>query len=505
MSPRSFDLSRRSLLAGLLAGAAGPVWAEALAASPVPHRRPGATKAAVSPRTVSSKPAQALIEAASLGGVVGFVVADAATGLVLESVNATLGLPPASVAKTMTALYALDALGPSYRFATRLIATGPVQAGQIAGDLILAGSGDPTLSTDHLAAMAQALKAAGVRGIGGRFLVWDGALPSIPQIDAGQPEHVGYNPAVSGLNLNFNRVYFEWRRSGQDYAISMDARSDLYRPRVRMATMQVVDRAAPLYTYASAGGTDQWTVARAALGAEGSRWLPVRRPALYAGEAFQWLAAAQGTTLPAPQLRQSAPQGTTLVQHVSDDLTGILRDMLRFSTNMTAEVLGLTASAAHGARGATLTASAGRMSTWAGQTFGLKTARFVDHSGLGGATRIAPADMVRALVRAAPGSPLRGILRSSGLRDANGNEITDHPVRIAAKTGTLNFVSGLAGYATTANGTDLAFAIFAADAARRDRVPMAEREQPEGGQAWAKRARRLQQGLIARWANVYGA
>jgi D-alanyl-D-alanine carboxypeptidase/D-alanyl-D-alanine-endopeptidase (penicillin-binding protein 4) len=73
-----------------------------------------------------------------------------------------------------------------------------------------------------------------------------------------------------------------------------------------------------------------------------------------------------------------------------------------------------------------------------------------------------------------------------------------------AKTGTLNFVSGLSGYIAAPDGRSLVFAIYAADAARRDAVPLAEREQPAGGASWAKRARSLQSRLIEGWAGVSG-
>ena len=500
------DLSRRHLIALLLGAVAVPLLpdrgvAEALARTPLPPaRRVG--RAALTPAPATS--ADALVAAAQLGGVVGYVVADARTGTVLEGANGALALPPASVAKTMTSLYALDLLGPGFRFDTRLIGTGAVIGGVVQGDLILAGSGDPTLATDDLAAMAKALKAKGITGITGRFLVWSGALPDIAEIDRGQPDHVGYNPAISGLNLNFNRVYFEWRKTGADYAISMDARSDLYRPAVAMARMQVVNRQSPLYTYASAEGRDDWTVARPALGTSGSRWLPVRHPALYAGQVFQAMAAAQGIRLPAPKITAAVPPGSALVSHASADLATILRDMLKYSTNITAEVVGLTASRAGGVKAASLAASAAAMNRWLGQTHGLRSAAFVDHSGLGGDTRIAAADLVTALLHPAGKTTLRGLMKQVPLVDAKGREVVDHPVRITAKTGTLNFVSGLAGFATAKDGTDLVFAILCADVARRDRVPMADREQPDGGQAWTRRARRLQQGLIAHWSGLYG-
>ncbi|MBA5764839.1 D-alanyl-D-alanine carboxypeptidase, partial [Vibrio sp. 404] len=89
------------------------------------------------------------------------------------------------------------------------------------GDLILAGSGDPSLDTAALARLARLLRAAGVSEVTGALRVQADALPAIRSIDPGQPDHLGYSPAIAGLNLNFNRVYFEWKRQGSDYAVTM--------------------------------------------------------------------------------------------------------------------------------------------------------------------------------------------------------------------------------------------------------------------------------------------
>ena len=74
-----------------------------------------------------------------------------------------------------------------------------------------------------------------------------------------------------------------------------------------------------------------------------------------------------------------------------------------------------------------------------------------------------------------------------------------------AKTGTLNFVSGLAGFVDTRDGRQMVFAIFCADLPRRDALSRAEMERPEGGAAWNRRAKGLQQDLIERWAVLYGS
>ena len=241
---------------GSLAGAG---WAGAPAVSLRPKARPSSgftTKAAPE--------SEALIREARLGGDVTFCVVDVTSGLTLETRGNDEGLPPASVTKAITALYALDVLGGGYRFVTRLLATGGFADGVVQGDLILAGGGDPTLDTDGLAALAAQLKKAGVREVKGRLRVWGGALPFERVIDRTQPEHVGYNPSISGISLNFNRVHFAWKRAGGKYTVSMDARSSKYRPEVRVARMSVAQRQFPVYTYSDKGDHDAWTVASAA-------------------------------------------------------------------------------------------------------------------------------------------------------------------------------------------------------------------------------------------------
>ena len=488
------DFSRRWILGGLLAGAAAPVWAEAPLTSIRPVRR-GAVVAGDVPS------AQGLVEAAKLGGSIGYVVADLATGRVLEGLNPDLAQPPASVAKAMTTLFALEKLGVTHRFSTQVLATGPVNGGEVQGDLVLVGSGDPTLSTDQIGDMAVLLAAAGVRGVSGRYLVYAGDLPAIPEISTDQPDYVGYNPAIGGLNLNFNRVNFEWKRVSGTYSVTMDARGERFLPMVDMARMKIVERESPLFTYAAGEGVDRWTVAEAALGKGGSRWLPVRHPAEYTAEVFRTLCVAQGISMPEAAMTAKRPVGKVLVENRSDGLDVVLRDMLKFSTNLTAEVMGLSATHAQG-----LAASGQGMTDWARKTFGVSGV-YANHSGLGGATRISANDMVKTLVRARgtpSGQMLPSLLRDVGLRDAKGKEIKDSPVRVRAKSGTLNFVSGLAGYIQPPKGPELVFAIFVADTARRDKLKEYEREQPEGGEAWTKRARRLQGQLIARWAGVYG-
>ncbi|GGE49999.1 D-alanyl-D-alanine carboxypeptidase [Actibacterium pelagium] len=448
--------------------------------------------------------AESLIAKAKLGGEVAYVVADARSGTILEARNGDMALPPASVTKAITALYALDRMGMGYRFRTRLLATGPIAGGKLEGDLILAGGGDPTLDTDHLMGLAAQLKAAGVHEVTGKLRVYDGALPTLEAIEPDQPEHVGYNPAVSGLNLNFNRVHFEWKRAAQGYAITMQARALKHRPDVNLTRMRIADRGAPVYTYDRNGKTEDWSVARGALGKEGGRWLPVRQPGLYAAEVFETLARSHGIVLRRGP-KATHVHGQVIAEHLSPPMPEMLRAMLKYSTNLTAEVMGLMATRQAGSNPGSLEASARTMNSWLHRFCGAETSKFVDHSGLGSGAKVAPTELVKALVRAGPDGQLRGLMKPAYLQNERGAPIKDGPVDIRAKTGTLNFVSALSGYLRNGQGRHMAFAILTADEPRRAALSVEERERPSGGKSWSKRSRRLQAQLLDRWSTLYGA
>ncbi|KAJ56400.1 D-alanyl-D-alanine carboxypeptidase [Actibacterium mucosum KCTC 23349] len=491
-------VTRRFVLAGLAAGFAEGALAEPLTRSLIPKARPRDFLRRGAPGV------ERLLAEAGISGKVGFAVADARTGALLETHNPLLQLPPASTAKAITAAYARAALGGGHRFQTQVAVTGKLSNGRLNGDLILVGGGDPTLDTEALAGLASAMKAAGLREVSGRFLYYESALPTQRHIDETQPPHVGYNPAVSGLNLNYNRVHFEWRKAAKGWNISMDARAGNYRPGVAMSKMKIAQRSYPVYTYADQGGVDRWTVAAGALGRDGSRWLPVRKPGLYTAEVFGTLARSHGIVLKSPKRVATMPQGARgLVAIQSAPLDEILRGMLKYSTNITAEAVGMAASTALGRKPGGLKHSGRAMSDWAQSSLDAGRASFVDHSGLGAASRISAGEMVRALVAMGPGHPVRGLMKDIELRDDAGQPLFGGALKVNAKTGTLNFVSALAGFVRAPDGRELAFATLTADTKRRDNIPPEQAERPEGARGWTRRSRNLQFALIDRWARVY--
>lgn len=461
-------LTRRGFVAASLCAVALPAAAQDVPAPGL--RRPV-------PRPVAS-PA-VLLERARLGDArLGFVALDLATGALRASHDPDLPLPPASTLKTVTALYALDRLGPDHHFATRVLRAGDT--------LVLAGGGDPLLDSDALAMLARETARAAAGWRPARFEVWGGALPRVAEIAPGQAAHLAYNPTISGMMLNFNRVHLGWR-CADACALTLEARAARQTPRAYSIRAEVRPGGGG-FTHGDAGDGETWQVPRARLGKAGSRWLPVRRPELYAGDVFQTLCRAEGLALPAPVEAATLRTGTEIARYTSPPLTVVLAGMLEHSTNLTAEAVGLAASGAGDLR-----SSAGAMARWLGGE-----AVFEDHSGLSAGNRITARGLASMLARADAKTRLRPLLKTDPLRDVLGAEARGDGVGraplVAAKTGTLNFVSGLAGYAGTLDGFEVSFAMIAANMARREAT--AGSELPEGQLAWVKRAKAMQRDLI---------
>ena len=434
---------------------------------------------------------EAILARSGLAAVSGFAVVDLdGDGTLLEGHDPDGGRPPASVAKLFTTLYAREALGTDFRFRTRLLAAGPVEGGVLRGDLVLEGGGDPVLDTDRLGRLVAALTAAGIQRVEGRFVVAEGALPFAADVARDQPEDAGYNPTVSGLNLNFNRVELRWA-PGQAPSFGAPGQKRL----VPVSCIAGGVAEGPI-RHRFEDGREVWSLPAARVRGTGIDWLPVRAPAAYAGEVFAGLAGQAGLAL-GPAVVVARSEGAEVAVSDSLPLDRILRDMLRFSTNLTAEVVGLRASQARGVAPDGIAASAAAMGAWARGRFGLPDASFFDHSGLGDLSRVAPSEMVAVLRRADGLAPM---LRPRALA-ATEHEPVDPRITVAAKSGTLFFASGLAGYLT--GERRLAFAIFAADAERRAAIRPEERARPAGSKAWTARARAQQQALLRRWAAVY--
>lgn len=151
-----------------------------------------------------------LADPAVAAGTFGVEARSLATAEPLVEVNDHRLLTPASTLKTLTLAVTADQLGWDFTFDTRATTTGVVANGVLDGDLVIVGSGDPSLddwdgvASGIFASWAERLKARGISTIGGR-IIGDDRVFIDDGLGAGwmwDDLPYSYSAAASGLQFN---------------------------------------------------------------------------------------------------------------------------------------------------------------------------------------------------------------------------------------------------------------------------------------------------------------
>ncbi len=145
-------------------------------------------------------------QARALVGAEQGVYVEAEDGTVLVAQAAERAVHPASVSKVPTTLALLRKLGADYRFATRFSASGPLQDGVVAGDLLVEGSGDPFFVDENALVVLLGLRTAGVRRVGGKVAAHGPFLFNWTRAGAGgrlQQALAGRVPAQTWSDVRF--------------------------------------------------------------------------------------------------------------------------------------------------------------------------------------------------------------------------------------------------------------------------------------------------------------
>jgi len=331
---------------------------------------------------------------------------------------------PASTEKLLTATAVLDRLGADTKLSTSAVTVASTANGVIEGDLYVVGGGDPLLTTsgflstfeetdqryNDYAKLADAIKATGITEIRGNVLGDDSKFDTQRYVPTWPARYIRKGEIGPLGALTVNHGFTGLSRTPD---VPTDNRQQ-------------------------------------------------GEPAVLAAETLISLLTARGVTVSGGPSEAKAPDGATVVASLDSlSMSDTVGEMLRSSDNMTAEILLKDLAALDGVPGTTVGGAKAVQETLARLDLPTQGSVTVDGSGLDVGNRVTCDLLVGALDHQGPTSRLAGDLpvagRTGTLRKRLRGTAAEGNVR--AKTGTLNEVAALAGFAHAASGADLTFAV----------------------------------------------
>jgi len=434
---------------------------------------------------------------------IGFILYDIDSSKILEAINPSTQYPLASLTKLVTAKYANEILGPEHVFTTTIEAIGEENNGVLKGDFILRGGSDPTLSSDDFFRLVDNLWDIGLRKVEGRFIVDPSDTIYHREIEPGQPEYLSHNSSISGLNLNFNRLLFEWEKVDGIYSFNYQAKSENSNLDVSTTDVSLIEKKKIYQDNDYNGNNDNWFFEQSFLDKAKKRWLPVRNPANYAAELFWRIANDKGIELPKPEISYNSNQGKVLAEVRSKRLVENIELMLRYSNNLLSEAIGLSATKKLTGNKRKIKDSAKIMKSWLETKIGKYEGNFSDHSGLGVASKMSAYEFIQFFENLGWHKKSLNLMQNYKIKKTQSSILKNYTKVVKAKTGTLNYVGNTAGYIETKSGRKLFFVIFNSNLDQRNLLVRSERDNPPGANIWNKKIRSLHLDIINKWALKY--
>lgn len=424
---------------------------------------------------------RALADPAIGHGTWGVLAKSLTTGDVLYTLNAGKLLTPASSMKTLTLAIAADRLGWDYPFLTRVLMAGTVTDGTLDGDLVIIGSGDPTIENwrgnTWLDTWPELLRRQGIRRINGRIVGDDSAFDD-EGLGAGwtwEDLAASYSAPASGLQFNQNSVQLVVTPGA---TLNDRPIVEMHPPWAPLAFVNLLTTTAAR----TASTLTVQTIARApvielrgtvAAGSPSTtRTVAVSNPTLYFAEAARDALVRGGIEVIGPAadaddiVRNPEQPPATPLTEFSTSLAAIARPMMKLSPNLFAESLLKTLGAQTSSPGTT---EAGRtLERTALGRWGIAASDVLiaDGSGLSRYNLITPGAMVDILTHVYRDDRLRDtfmdLLPVAGVDGTLSARMknTAAAANVRGKTGTFSNARALVGYVRTKDNEPLVFAIL---------------------------------------------
>ena len=404
------------------------------------------------------------------GGELGAELDDVASGAVLGSVAANTPENPASNQKILTTAAVLRHFGADYKFKTSLCGA---RVGDSVPRLVLRGVGDPSLSSEAMQGLAKSLVLAGVRHVGDVLLdqsFFDAQF--VPPAFEQQPqEWAAFRAPISAVSLNRNVTTLNVAptESGQPARVWFDPEGFVDVTGTVRTEMMERTQSVKLTLKESGARLEALVAGGIQPGSAPFHWSRrVEDPTLLAGYGLKAALAAEGIQVSGKIAAGGETESGELAAHESLPLSELLPELGKDSDNFYAETLlkdlgakikGTPGSSANGAA---------VVLDYLREIEALDTGtRITNGSGLFDANRVSAHTLVKTL-RSAYRDPAMSSVFVAQLAVGGVDGTLKHRFSafkkqrsIHAKTGTLDRVIALSGYAFRPDGSSpVAFSLI---------------------------------------------
>lgn len=408
-----------------------------------------------------------------------FVVeGEGASAHTLLSVNSQTSMIPASVTKLVTAAATLRAMPPGTRFNTQLLAAARENGEVLTGNLIMKGGGDPSFVSETLWVLVNHFAQTGIRVIKGDIVVDDSYFDDVlidPKRGTKRSE-MAYDAPISAMSFNWNSASILIKPSDKlnhPATVIVEPASDYVRVEGKVNTTQGNSVAAVMATRRDDTGFYGNILKVSGVIGQGAHQLATNRnvtqPSLWAGANLRLYLGYLGVKVEGDVRRGVAPAGARILAQVEGrPIEQIVVDMNKISSNFIAEMLAKNLAAQQTKPG-TMAAGMQLLSNYLA-SLGLAEQEFtmLNPSGLTRENGLSANALVRVLQDM--GSDFRyetefmASLPVAGIDGTLIKRMQRSPAKrwVRAKTGYIDGVVSLAGYAgrSNGNGPRVAFAFI---------------------------------------------
>jgi D-alanyl-D-alanine carboxypeptidase/D-alanyl-D-alanine-endopeptidase (penicillin-binding protein 4) len=398
---------------------------------------------------------------------VGIVVQDTTKPRPLFAYDANRPRSPASVMKLVTTFAALELLGVDYRWKTEAYLGGPLVDGELHGDLILKGYGDPKITVEQWQSFITQLRAKGLDAVDGD-LALDRSRFALPPYDPAAFDHEPskpYNVGPDALLVNFKSLKLTLVPDATGASVSVRAEPPLDVVSLGAPPPVSADDCAngrsPAPTIDDRG--DRATIAFAgswpASCGEREWWIAALDHPHYVHAMFKTYFRAAGGRFDGGLAQRRVPDGATPFAVLeSPPLYDIVRDVNKLSNNVMARQIFLTLATTSSRPPATPAKARAAVTRWLAQRKLAMPGLVLDNgSGLSRLSRNSASGLNRLLI-AANASSVRDEFASSLAVAAMDGTVErrfrsgDVAGQALLKTGSLEGVRALAGYVIDPTG-----------------------------------------------------